>query len=84
MDTEGIARLHSAFPSLCLCGMVALVDLLTMKTLIQSYVRQPSTWLGLAKMGAAFGLYSTGVGGALTTAIISIFGLIDVVRNERR
>lgn len=64
--------------------MVALVDLLTMKTLIQSYVRQPSTWLGIAKMGAAFGLYSTGVGGALTTAIISIFGLIDVVRNERR
>jgi len=55
-----------------------------MKTLIQSYVRQPSTWLGLAKMGAAFGLYSTGVGGALTTALISIFGLIDVVRNERR
>jgi len=64
--------------------MVEIVDLLTMKTLLQSYVRQPSTWLGLAKMGAAFGLYSTGVGGALTTAIISIFGLIDVVRNERR
>jgi hypothetical protein len=55
-----------------------------MKTLIQSYVRQPSTWLGIAKMGAAFGLYSSGVGGALTTAIVSIFGVIDVIRNERR
>jgi hypothetical protein len=64
--------------------MVALVDFLTMKTLIQSYVRQPSTWLGLAKMGAAFGLYSSGVGGALTTVIVSIFGVIDVIRNERR
>ena len=55
-----------------------------MKTLIQSYVRQPSTWLGLAKMGAAFGLYSTGVGGALATAIVGIFGLVDVIRNERK
>ena len=64
--------------------MVALVDLLTMKTLIQSYVRQPSTWLGLAKMGAAFGLYSTGVGGAPVTALVGTFGAIDVIRNERR
>ena len=64
--------------------MVALVDLLTMKTLFQSYVRQPSTWLGLAKLGAAFGLYSTGVGGAIGTAIVGIFGVIDVIRNERK
>jgi hypothetical protein len=55
-----------------------------MKTLIQSYVRQPSTWLGLAKMGAAFGLYSSGVGGALATAIVGVFGVIDVIRNERQ
>ena len=66
------------------CGTVAVVDFLVMKTLFQSYVRQPSTWLGLAKMGAAFGLYSTGVGGALTTAIVGIFGVIDVIRNERK
>lgn len=64
--------------------MVLLVDLLTMKTLIQSYVRQPSTWLGLAKMGAAFGLYSTGVGGAIGSVIVAIFGVVDVIRNERR
>jgi hypothetical protein len=55
-----------------------------MKTLLNSYIRQPSTWLGLIKMGAAFGLYSTGVGGAITTAIVGIFGVIDVIRNERR
>jgi hypothetical protein len=55
-----------------------------MNTLLKSYVRQPSTWLGLAKMGAAFGLYSSGVGGALTTAIVGIFGVIDVIRNERK
>ena len=69
---------------MCRCGTVAGVDFLVMKTLINSYVRQPSTWLGLAKMGAAFGLYSTGVGGALTTAIVGVFGLIDVIRNERK
>lgn len=84
MDTQGPTGFHSPFPCLCGCGTVALVDFLTMKNLLQSYVHQPSTWLGLAKMGAAFGLYSTGVGGALTTAIVGIFGLIDVIRNERR
>ena len=69
---------------MCRYGTVAGVDFLAMKTLINSYVRQPSTWLGLAKMGAAFGLYSTGVGGAITTAIVGIFGVIDVIRNERK
>ena len=50
---------------------------------LKLYVRQPSTWLGLAKLGAAAGLYSTGVGGAIGTAILGVFGLIDVVRNEK-
>jgi hypothetical protein len=50
---------------------------------IKAYVRQPSTWLGLAKLGAAIGLYSTGIGGAISSAIMGIFGLVDVVRNER-
>lgn len=49
----------------------------------KDYIRQPSTWLGLAKLGAALGLYSTGVSGAVGTAIIGIFGLVDVVRNEQ-
>ena len=50
---------------------------------LKEYVRQPSTWLGLAKLGAAFGLYSTGIGGAIASAIMGVFGIVDVVRNER-
>ena len=52
-----------------------------MKTL-KNYLHQPSTWLGLAKLGAALGLYSTGIGGAIGTAVIGVFGLLDVLRNE--
>jgi hypothetical protein len=50
---------------------------------IKDYVRQPSTWLGLAKIGSAVGLWSTGVGGAIGQAIIAIFGLIDIIRDEK-
>lgn len=55
-----------------------------MKTILENYIRQPSTWLGLAKLGAALGLYSTGVGGAISSAIVGLFGVIDVIRNERK
>jgi hypothetical protein len=51
--------------------------------MIKSYLTQPSTWLGLAKIGAAVGIYSTGVGGAIASTIVAIFGLVDVIRNER-
>jgi hypothetical protein len=54
-----------------------------MKTIIKTYVRQPSTWLGLAKLGAALGFYSAGIGSTAADAIIGIFGVIDVIRNER-
>lgn len=54
-----------------------------MKQTLKTYIRQPSTWLGLAKLGAALGLYSTGIGGAVGTAVMGIFGVIDVIRNER-
>ena len=50
---------------------------------VSDYVKQPSTWLGLAKIGAALGLYSTGVGGALAQGVMAIFGLVDVIRNEK-
>jgi hypothetical protein len=50
---------------------------------MKDYLKQPSTYLGLAKIGAALGLYSTGVGGAAASVITAIFGLIDVFRNER-
>ncbi len=49
---------------------------------LKMYARQPSTWLGLAKLGAALGLYSTGVGGAIGSAVMGVFGLLDVIRNE--
>ncbi len=51
--------------------------------MLKSYARQPSTWLGLAKLGAALGLYSNGVGGAIGSAVMGVFGLLDVIRNER-
>lgn len=50
---------------------------------LKHYVKQPSTWLGLLKIGTAVGLWSTGVGGAIAQAVIAIFGAVDVVRNER-
>ena len=50
---------------------------------LKTYARQPSTWLGLAKLGAALGLYSTGVGGAIGSVVMGVFGLLDVLRNER-
>lgn len=50
--------------------------------ILRDYVRQPSTWLGLAKLGAALGLYSSGIGGAISSAILGVFGLVDVIRNE--
>jgi hypothetical protein len=55
-----------------------------MKNLLTNYVRQPSTWLGLAKLGAAMGFYSSGLGGELGSVIVAIFGVIDVIRNERK
>ena len=53
-------------------------------SIFKNYLRQPSTWLGLAKIGAAAGIYSMDISGAVSTAIISLFGLIDVIRNESR
>ena len=51
---------------------------------MKEYIKQPSTWLGLAKLGAAVGLYSTGIGGAIAQGVMAIFGIIDVIRNEKR
>jgi hypothetical protein len=49
---------------------------------LKTYARQPSTWLGLAKLGAALGLYSTGVVGAIGSAVMGVFGLLDLLCNE--
>ena len=50
---------------------------------MKEYLKQPSTWLGLAKLGAAIGLYSTGIGGAIAQGIVALFGVIDVIRKEK-
>ena len=50
---------------------------------LKGYIRQPSTWLGLTKLGAALGLYSPSDSGAIGSAIMGLFGLVDVIRNER-
>jgi hypothetical protein len=50
---------------------------------LKDYARQPSTWLGLAKLGVSVGLWSTGIGGAAAQLIIGIFGFVDVLRNEK-
>jgi hypothetical protein len=50
---------------------------------LKDYASQPSTWLGLAKIGTAIGLWSTGIGGAIGQAVIAVFGIIDVIRKEK-
>jgi hypothetical protein len=56
----------------------------SMKQTLKNYVSQPSTWLGIAKLGAALGLYSAGIGSTVADAIIAVFGVIDVIRNEHK
>lgn len=53
-----------------------------MKQTLKTYAKQPSTWLGLAKLGAALGIYSSGAAGAISSTVVAIFGLVDVIRNE--
>jgi hypothetical protein len=50
---------------------------------MKEYLKQPSTWLGIVKLGTAIGLYSTGIGGAIAQGVMAIFGVIDVIRNEK-
>jgi hypothetical protein len=52
--------------------------------IMKEYLKQPSTWLGIVKLGTAIGLYSTGIGGAVAQGVMAIFGIIDVIRNEKR
>lgn len=43
---------------------------------------QPSTLKGLAAIGTGVGLYSANVVDPLVTAAVSVYGLVDVFRNE--
>lgn len=50
---------------------------------LKDYARQPSTWLGLIKLGVAFGLFSSGVGSAVSALVVAALGVVDVVRKEQ-
>lgn len=58
-------------------------DSSTTQLIMKEYLKQPSTWLGIVKLGTAIGLYSTGIGGAIAQGVMAIFGVIDVIRNEK-
>lgn len=58
-------------------------DSSTTQLIMKEYLKQPSTWLGIVKLGTAIGLYSTGIGGAIAQGVITLFGIIDVIRNEK-
>lgn len=54
-----------------------------MKNLLKIYIAQPSTWLGLLKIGSAAGLLTGGLANALQAGVLAAFGIVDVVRNEK-
>lgn len=49
-----------------------------------AYVKQPSTYLGVAKVASALGLLTVSQNDAIAAAVIAIFGVIDVFRNEKK
>jgi hypothetical protein len=51
---------------------------------VLGYAKQPSTWLGLTKIAAAVGLTTGTQTDAIAGAVIAIFGVIDVFRNEKK
>lgn len=54
-----------------------------MKTFIIKYLKQPSTYRGLAVVLGAFGFFiSPESAEAIGTVVASIIGAIEVVRNE--
>lgn len=51
--------------------------------MFKDYLKQPSTWLGLLKIGSSVGLLSGGLVNALGAAVVAAFGVVDVIRNEK-
>jgi hypothetical protein len=51
--------------------------------MFKRYLTQPSTYLGLLKIGSAAGLLTGGLANALTAGVLAAFGIVDVVRNEK-
>lgn len=51
--------------------------------MIKNYLKQPSTWLGVVKVVSSAGLISVGFIEPVSGIILSVFGLIDVLRKEK-
>jgi hypothetical protein len=52
-------------------------------SVITNYLTQASTWSGLLKLGIAGLGFSAGTGNLAVQAVLTVAGLIDVIRNER-
>lgn len=56
-----------------------------MKQLIHKYIRQPSTWRGLALVLAAAGItIDPGLLEQVGVGVVGLLGLYEVIKNERR
>jgi hypothetical protein len=56
-----------------------------MKQLIAKYIRQPSTWRGLALVLAAAGItIDPGLLEQVGVGVVGLLGLYEVFKNERR
>lgn len=56
-----------------------------MKQLINKYIRQPSTWRGLALVLAAAGItIDPGLLEQIGVGVVGLLGLYEFVKNERR
>jgi hypothetical protein len=52
-------------------------------SIIKNYLLQPSTWLGLVKVGASVGLVAQHLIDPIGGAVVGLLGLIDVIRKEK-
>ena len=50
---------------------------------IKNYLNQPSTWLGAIKLAGSAGLFAAGFIEPVSGIILSVFGVIDVLRKEK-
>ena len=50
---------------------------------IKNYIKQPSTWLGAIKIAGSAGLFAVGFIEPISGIVLSVFGVIDVLRNEK-
>lgn len=51
--------------------------------MIKNYLKQPSTWIGALKIVSSTGLIASGFIEPISGIILSVFGVIDVLRKEK-